>query len=875
MRTFIQTQKARHQTNSTESAALGRAHLGQSPDVKSILNSGREVSEPATQNTIEDAFAVEETQVSFPEHRDLLIPGPIQRTCVCGADEEPAVQRMPIGTRAASGHALGGVAHVIAGHGSPLPAAISDPMSDRLGIPLDYVRVYTGNMAASSAAALRSRAYTVGSNIVFGAHAYQPSTRGGQRLIAHEVAHTLQQRSGRVALKRGEVSPRNDPLETEADQFAAGMLDEGPLPAGFEPPVSDDHTSSTPRATSDGPIQRDAEEEQTASGFDEALDAIRFAGRIVPGLQPLIHAIDIIRTAYDVYQRRDEIFQQIVDGIDTHVQQIPAEARRLAQEHAATLGSQAAEAFMCVFEEMAAFLESLADNWREVIESILTDMLIVPLLERAVPSIIDNVIGIADDIEAGEYGAAVDRVVNIMTEVNSLAGVLFLWYALALTVLGTAVGTVEPGGGNAAGAAAGMTISEVLGIALLTSVIATELTRLGRGLQLMSEFWDNEEARRAACREVAEGIFGLAVAATLFFIGPYVQRFARSIITRARAAVAEATAVLRQQMNTAVAVGPGGQAVRFQGPMPETAPPIRPLSPEPATGTVRQPGRASTSPEPPVAPATAPEVAPGARIGGAVATDPLRRADDEDDDRSTPCDRLGLRGEYPRPNAYELVSEEYNVVMRGNRPNYTYKKPMSITARIRRGRGSDPSRLTRMIMQGSTRRIERPPGNFICRKIGVNTNETGGHIIGNYFKGRANDEGLAMGNIFPQEVNSNNTVYNAIEQRLQTLMGSRFACLRLTFAYGDEDYPVRPISFRVEYWVDDGRGKKAVPRTQAHKDDCHQASLQFRCRHAVKWNCNSPRKTEFTSASFSKTLPPCRLSFQTRFVSQETDVEPL
>ena len=556
-----------------------------------------------------------------------------------------------------------------------------------------------------------------------------------------------------------------------------------------------------------------------SSQFDDAIDLIRTTASWVPGLQPLVAAIDIIRTTYDLYQRREEIFRQIVDGIDEYIQQIPAEARRLAEEHAASMGSQAAEAFMCVFNEMAAFLESLAENWREVIESILTDMLIVPLLERAIPTVIDNVIGIADDIESGEFGSAVDRVVNIMTEVNALAGVLFLWYALALTILGTTVGTVEPGAGNAAGAAAGLTISEVLGIVLLSSVVTTEATRVARGIQLMAEHWENDSELRAACREVAEGIFGLAVTAILFFIGPYVQRFARAIITRARAFVAEAAAAFRQLARPPVAVGPSGQTMPFSRGTPEPIrPPTRAPRPglaEPPPGTtpgttpgnqpVPTPGR-STSPTPPTSPA--PEVVPGSQAAGAIAADPRRRVEEEEEGESTPCDALGLRQEYPRPPSYLLQSEDYTVVMRPrNSPQYIYKKPLSITARVRRGQGGDSSALTRAIMQGRTRRIEDAAGRLVCRRIGVNSNETVGHIIGRYFRGKANDEGLAKGNIFPQEQNSNDTVYNAIEQQIQTLMGNRTACLRLTFEYGDGDYPVRPVSFRVEYWVEiDRRG---------------------------------------------------------------------
>jgi hypothetical protein len=61
---------------------------------------------------------------------------------------------------------------------------------------LSAVRVYTDDQAAKSARDVNALAYTVGSNIVFASGQYSPHTHSGKRLIAHEVAHVLQQRRG-------------------------------------------------------------------------------------------------------------------------------------------------------------------------------------------------------------------------------------------------------------------------------------------------------------------------------------------------------------------------------------------------------------------------------------------------------------------------------------------------------------------------------------------------------------------------------------------------------------------------------------------------------------------------------------------------------
>lgn len=77
--------------------------------------------------------------------------------------------------------------------GQPLDGATRSFMEQRLGHDFSRVRVHSDDQAATSAHAIGARAYTHGSNIVFGAGQYAPETAGGQRLIAHELTHVVQQ----------------------------------------------------------------------------------------------------------------------------------------------------------------------------------------------------------------------------------------------------------------------------------------------------------------------------------------------------------------------------------------------------------------------------------------------------------------------------------------------------------------------------------------------------------------------------------------------------------------------------------------------------------------------------------------------------------
>jgi len=96
--------------------------------------------------------------------------------------------------------------------GRPLPPELRRDMERRLGQRFGGVRVHTGELAAWSARALGADAYALGEHLVFGGGRFEPSTRAGRRLIAHELAHTMQGGRGDRVVRRstgdgGETAP--------------------------------------------------------------------------------------------------------------------------------------------------------------------------------------------------------------------------------------------------------------------------------------------------------------------------------------------------------------------------------------------------------------------------------------------------------------------------------------------------------------------------------------------------------------------------------------------------------------------------------------------------------------------------------------------
>ncbi len=85
------------------------------------------------------------------------------------------------------------------GGGERMDPGTAQAMSARLGADFSDVRIHHGGGAAESARAVSAQAYTVGSDVVFNSGKYDPASPAGQRTLAHELTHVIQQRAGAVS----------------------------------------------------------------------------------------------------------------------------------------------------------------------------------------------------------------------------------------------------------------------------------------------------------------------------------------------------------------------------------------------------------------------------------------------------------------------------------------------------------------------------------------------------------------------------------------------------------------------------------------------------------------------------------------------------
>ena len=167
--------------------------------------------------------------------------GLLQRKCACGSHtpagaECEGCRRSRLGlqrkTERAGGHAeVPAIVHdVLHSRGTPMDAASRAFFEPRFGRDLSGVRLHTDTTAATSARAVDALAYTIGSDVVFGAGHYAPHTTAGRQLLAHELAHVIQQSEGPGASGGFlRVSDPSDQSERQADSAARDVIAGSPI----------------------------------------------------------------------------------------------------------------------------------------------------------------------------------------------------------------------------------------------------------------------------------------------------------------------------------------------------------------------------------------------------------------------------------------------------------------------------------------------------------------------------------------------------------------------------------------------------------------------------------------------------------------------
>jgi|GEM_PF-5622902 len=159
-----------------------------------------------------------------------------QSRCSCGArapsgEECEECRKKQILRRASTaslpaGFAPQSVRKVLSGPGKPLDDEIRRALEPRFGADFGAVRLHDDAMAGHSASQIGALAYASGPHVVFAPGRFRPRTPEGMALLAHELAHVVQQDPRLEPSKNLEIGPSDDPAERGADRIAAAALSE-------------------------------------------------------------------------------------------------------------------------------------------------------------------------------------------------------------------------------------------------------------------------------------------------------------------------------------------------------------------------------------------------------------------------------------------------------------------------------------------------------------------------------------------------------------------------------------------------------------------------------------------------------------------------
>jgi hypothetical protein len=164
---------------------------------------------------------------------------------------------------------------VNSGGGVALDRDTQADMEGRFGTSFGDVRVHTDSAAHDSAKSVNAQAYTVGSNIVFQNGKYDPGSDAGKHMLAHELTHVVQQRSGPVdGTDTGtgvRVSDPSDRFERAAVANAERAMAQPAAPTAQRTPDTPTGTATVQRdeappeeeeAPAQTFVQRDEEEQE-------------------------------------------------------------------------------------------------------------------------------------------------------------------------------------------------------------------------------------------------------------------------------------------------------------------------------------------------------------------------------------------------------------------------------------------------------------------------------------------------------------------------------------------------------------------------------------------------------------------------------------
>ncbi len=549
--------------------------------------------------------------------------------------------------------------------GQPLEPATRRSMEGPFGADLSDVRVHTGGAADATARGLSARAFTSGSDIGFRGGEYAPHGMRGRGLLAHELAHVLQQRNASSGGGGANSAAANAGLEGEARAASRATRTGAPIQVS--------QPSAAPAVQCEGwrdyvPDVGGAMQSLSASAFDQLgrVSGTTINGAIEwaltnpitapvllshPALAAQKVAIDALvatpgalQAVWDFVKDPQSKVDKLEEAVRPHIWAGVQVGRTQGESLLRSLG--VAEPHIATAGRV---LEMAASVTGSAVEFVIDDVLVDTIAFYKLRSENESYDDAWKKYYAGEidtHDIIIEHISFVLSVLGRLADLVsvVLWVSglAGVGAAGGAVGTAVPGAGNAAGAGAGagvgtgvgLAASEVVGIALSLGPAALEVEKMVKasGDLLLAD--QTDEQREQDYGQIASGAMSLAVMAALAFLPGLAVRLGKSLAKRILGMLPELSSLLPHAVRaidaaaSAMSTGrgdthrPPASTTHAPADTPGTVAPAAaspsaafpPASEASAAAPPVAPGTASpvaSVSAPPVAPVTAPPVASG------------------------------------------------------------------------------------------------------------------------------------------------------------------------------------------------------------------------------------------------------------------------
>jgi hypothetical protein len=149
-----------------------------------------ETSEDEMQMQTTDKGIQRESEMPEMEEEELQMKPDIQREM---AEEEELQMKSEKNQTPEASPEIENTINQRKGSGSPLPDLLRSKLEQAIGADFTGVKVHTDNTADTLNRSLSAKAFTTGQDIFFKSGEYNPNSTSGQKLLTHELTHTVQQ----------------------------------------------------------------------------------------------------------------------------------------------------------------------------------------------------------------------------------------------------------------------------------------------------------------------------------------------------------------------------------------------------------------------------------------------------------------------------------------------------------------------------------------------------------------------------------------------------------------------------------------------------------------------------------------------------------